>query len=415
MRRGLVLIAALAALALPGSAASDLNVGAQSILAILVTWGPEPVTPAAIRTAVFDDANRFVQNVSFGKASLVGDVTPWLPVREFSNCDPVTISDMGLATLNAAKAAGWDPAKYSRYIFVLPRPPACNFLGFGAANEVWLFGTASSRIVEHELGHTFGLSHAWSVSCATCRPVEYGDPYDVMGHGPGHFSALEKAAAGWLGSVTTATNGVHRIEQLERSSDVPQALVVHTAIDDYWFDHREPLLEDAAFANDPVVQGVQVHASPSADDREGSSRFQPGTVFILNPVRAGANAVLPGQTYSVAGVFALTVVEHAGTHVDVRFAWTDKTKPARPAIYAPTSVLRTRKLDIQWGRAAETGSGLDTYRVSVDGKVRSTVAGDAARQVVLQRPKRGLHVVSIVAVDRAGNRSRAGTLTFRVR
>jgi hypothetical protein len=409
-------VAALAALVVPGRAASDLNVGPQSILVILVTWGPQPVAPAALRTAVFEDANRYVQDVSFGKASLVGDVTPWLPVKEFTNCDPVTISDIGLATLNAAKAGGYDPAKYSRYVFVLPRPPACDFLGFGAGNEVWLFGTASTRIVEHELGHTFGLSHAWSVACATCRPVEYGDPYDVMGHGPGHYNAAEKAAAGWLTTIATASNGVHAIDQLELPTDSPQALVVHTAIDDYWFDHREPLLGDVAFANTPVVQGVLVHASPSPDDRDGVSRFQPGNVLILNPAGSGADAVVPGQTFRVKNVFDLTVLDHAGTHVDLRFTWTDTAKPGRPSVYSPGAVLlRGRKLDIEWGRATETGSGLDRYAISVDGKVRATVVADAPRQIVLARPKKGRHVVSIVAVDRAGNRSRAGTVKFKVR
>jgi hypothetical protein len=408
-------MAALVALALPGSAASDLNLGPQTVLVILVTWGPQPAAPTAFRTAVFEDANRYVQDVSFGKASLVGDVTPWLPVREFTSCDPVSMSDIGLATLNAAKAAGYDTSKYSRFVFVLPRPPACDFLGFGAANQIWLFGTASSRIIEHELGHTFGLNHAWSVACATCRPVEYGDAYDVMGHGVGHYSALEKAAAGWLTKVPAAANGTHTIDQLEVPSELPQALVVHTAIDDYWFDHREPLLGDVAFANTPIVQGVQVHVSPSPDDRNGDSRFQPGNVFISNPVVAGVDAILPGQTFRVGKVFDLTVLEHSGTHVDVRFTWTDTTKPGRPSIYSPGALLRTRKLDVQWGRAAETGSGLNTYRISVDGKVRATVAADAPRQVVLPRPKRGLHVVSIVAVDRAGNRSRASTLKFRVR
>ena len=416
MRRDLVLVAALAALLLPGDAASDLNVGPQSILVILVTWGPQPTTPAALRTAVFGDANRYVQDVSFGKASLVGDVTAWLPVREFTNCDPVTISDMGLATLNAAKSAGYDTTKYSRYVFVLPRPPACEFLGFGAGNEVWLFGTASARIIEHELGHTFGLTHAWSVSCATCRPVEYGDPYDVMGHGLGHYSAAEKAAAGWLTNVATASSGVHVIDQLELPTASPQALVVHTASDDYWFDHREPLLGDVAFANTPIVQGVLVHASPSPDDRDGVSRFQPGNVLILDPVGTGVDAVVPGQTFRVKNVFELTVADHVGTHVDVRFNWTDATKPGRPSVYSPGAVLpRGRKLDIEWGRATEAGSGLDRYVISVDGTVRATIVADAPRQVVLARPSRGVHVVSIVAVDRAGNRSRPGTVTFRVR
>lgn len=416
MRRGLLVAGATVALALPGAAGSDLNKGPQTILAILVTWGPQPFTPAALRSAIFEQANTYVGHASFAQASLVGDVTPWLPVKQFANCDPVTISDMGLAALNAAKDAGYDESKYSRFVFAFPRPPPCELLGFGAGSEVWLFGTESARVIVHELGHTFGFGHAWSVACKTCRPIEYGDPYDEMGHGIGHYNASEKAAAGWLTDVTTAnTNGDYVIDQLEQASTLPQALVVHTAVNDYWFDHREPLLEDAVFAKSPIVEGVEVHASPSADDRTGLSPYQPGDVLILNPVGAGGDAIRPGATFGQRGAFSLTVLDHVGMHVDVRFRWTDTTPPAKPEIFAPVVTLRTRKLDIEWGRPAETGSGLAAYDVLLDGKRRARLAADAPRQLVLPRPKHGKHVVSVVAVDRAGNRSRPGASAFSVR
>jgi gametolysin peptidase M11 len=415
VRAWVIVVAAAAALALPGVAAPDLNRGPQSILAILATWGPQPFTPDDLKTSIFRDADQYVRDVSFGQASLTGDVTPWLPIKEFTNCDPVDQSDLALAALDAAKKAGYDPTKYSRYVFAFPRPAPCGYLGVGAANEVWLFGTSESRVLKHELGHTFSLGHAWSMSCATCRPVEYGDPYDVMGHGVGHYNAFEKFSAGWLTGIATADrNGTYTIDQLEQQSAQPQLLVVHTAVNDYWFDHREPLLEDAAYAGQPIVQGVEVHASPSPDDREGRSPYQPGDVMVLDPTGHG-DAILPGDTWGEAGAFSLTVLDHVGTHVDVRFTWTDTTPPGRVAIYSPLKTLLTRKLDVEWGRATESGSGIEDYEVRVDGKLRATVAGDAPRQALLPRPRRGRHAVSVVAVDRAGNRSRAATSVFRVR
>jgi len=417
VKRGLSLLAALAALALPGAASSDLNTGPQTILAILVTWGPQPYSPNDLRRQLFTDADTFVRHSSFGQAWLSGDVTPWLAIKEFDDCDAVTLSDMNLSAQNAAKAAGWDLTKYSRYVFAFPAPRACDKLGFGAGNTaVFLFGTPLTRTIEHELGHTFGLNHAWALACATCRPVEYADPYDAMGGlSGGQYNGLEKALAGWLKNVPTATsNGDYAIEQLEQPSPQPQALVIETARNEYWLDHREPLLEDAALSN-AIMGGVEVHANPSPDDTLGASRYQPGNVLIRNPTGSGADAIRPGQSWGERGAFSLTVVDHVGTHVDVRFRWTDTTRPGRPPVYSPAGVVRSRKIDIEWGRATETGSGLASYAVLLDGKLRKTLPADAPRQLLVPTPRRGAHVVAVVAVDRAGNRSRPGLSRISVR
>jgi hypothetical protein len=413
VRRGVVLLAALVALALPGAAPSDLNEGPQTILAILVTWGPQPFAADALRASLFTDADAFVRSASFGKASLVGDVTPWLSVRQFATCDPIDISDMGLAALNAARAAGYDTTKYSRYVFGFPRPPACNFAGYGSGNEVWLFGTAATPIVTHELGHTFGLAHAWSRACRTCRPIEYGDPYDTMGHGSGDYNASEKALAGWISTPQpVATSGDYVIEAIERAATQPQALVVVTAHNNYWFDHREPVGPDALFASSAIVRGVEVHASPSADD-VGSSPYQPGNVLVLDPTGTGNDAILPGESWGEAGVFSVSVLAHEGTSMRVRFAWTDTKPPTRPPLYSPPDVVR-RAVAVQWGRSRDDGSGVVRYQVGLDGRAVGTTAPDD-RGITLPKPKRGRHVVSVVAVDRAGNRSPAGSKRFTVR
>jgi Gametolysin peptidase M11 len=404
----------MVALAMPGAAPSDLNEGPQTILAILATWGPQPFAPAALRASLFTDADAFVRSASFGKASLVGDVTPWLPVRQFTSCDTIAMSDMGLAALNAARAAGYDTAKFSRYFFAFPRPAGCNYAGYAptSANEVWLFGTAATFTVTHELGHTFGLAHAWSLACRTCRPVEYGDPYDTMGDGSGDYNAYEKALAGWITESPVTVNGEYVIEAIERAAAQPQALVVVTAHNEYWFDHREPLGPDALYAQSSIVRGVEVHVSPSADD-DGSSPYQPGDVLVLNPTGNGGDVIMPGESWGEAGAFRITVLAHEGTAMRVRFAWTDTKRPTRPPLYSPPNIVR-RSVAVQWGRSREDGSGLSAYQIRLDGRVVGTTAPDN-RGLTLAKPKRGRHLVSVVAVDRAGNRSAAGSKRFNVR
>ena len=91
------------------------------------------------------------------------------------------------------------------------------------------------------------------------------------------------------------------------------------------------------------------------------------------------------------------------------------SKPSTgPTKQKPLGTVRS-KLDIEWGRAAETGSGLASYVVLLDGKLRKSLAADAPRQLVLPKPHRGKHVVAVVAVDRAGNRGRPGVSRITVR
>jgi hypothetical protein len=415
MRRLLIAIVLVVPFALTGVAVSDLGRGAQTILVINATWGPQPYTLEAMRRAVFEESDAYVREVSFGEAYLTGDSTPWLTIRRFEFCDVTALSEMALAVKQAATAAGYDLSRYSRFVFGLPRGDRCQYAGYGAENHVWMLGTAATRIVQHELGHTFGLNHAWSVACATCRPVEYADPYDVMGHGGGHFHAGEKVLAGWITNFTTArTNGEYVVDQLERKSDLPQAFYVQTARNDYWLDHREPIGRDDVFRGTKLVEGLEVHASPGRAD-DGSSRYQPGNVLVENPTGNGADVVLPGASWGEQGAFRISVLAREETAVRFRFEWTDRTPPSRTDVSSPTGTVRSR-LDVQWDRSSDNGSGVSLYEVRLDGKVRARVnAASGQRRATIAKPKRGRHVVTVAAVDRAGNRGKAGSTRFTVR
>jgi hypothetical protein len=426
MGRGVafILLVAAIACAAAGAAPAIQNNGELRVLVILATWGPQPFTRAQAQDVVFTQSNAFVTDNSFGAAHLTGEVTPW--VKAFPSAPacgtPTEQKSLATAAQAAAKTAGFDTASYTRFIYLFPPISSCGYGGYGSLTEVFLNGQLGRGLVTHELGHTFGLEHAHLHLCGAggCETIEYGDPYDTMGSTlVGEYNAYEKFVAGWLTNVTQAPkSGDYVIDQLEVKSTVPQALAVQTASNEYWFDHREPLLRDAVFAGKPVVQGLAVHAGPPSSDPTAQSDFSTANTLLPNPGGHGHPILLPGDAFSEPGAFRLTVTGHTGTQVAVHFEWTDKTSPSKPALSKPPAhPKRNRSFLARWEPSTDGGSGLHHYVVSLDGRGVKTVTADfkLPTQAGVRPTSRGKHTLRVVAYDRAGNASRAAVATFTVR
>jgi hypothetical protein len=114
----------------------------------------------------------------------------------------------------------------------------------------------------------------------------------------------------------------------------------------------------------------------------------------------------------VRGVFAIRV-ESAGTDsAELAFRWTDRTRPAKPKILSAR--IRRGRLFVRWRRGLERGSGVAAHEVFVDGRRAGRVPAvrTVANLLVVTddrfavRVGRGRHRLQVVALDRAGNRSR---------
>jgi len=406
VRRGLLLVALLgSSLALTPNGYAEPVAGPQHVLVILGTWGPQPFTRAEVQAAVFEQTDGFYRSESYGTAWLTGTVTPWL--QAFTAPVTCSVSALRTAADAAARRAGFVVSSYDRVIYVHPSA-GCPWSGATFARSVVLNGVISPRIIAHELGHSFGLPHANATDCRRhsvgCDALEYGDPYDTMGSGVGDFSAKAKVDLGWVKRIgRPGANGVYTLAPLETPSTRRQVFVVTTASDQYWLEDRsKPALNEAGAQ--VAGAGVILHLSASPDLRGGPASDFPRNLLIRNPAKRGHPELRPGDRFVYPGAFRLTVLKPSSAGARFRFAWTDTVPPKAPRFSAAIVDGRVR---VTWEDAVETGSGVAHYDVRVDGGAAVRFGADLTQEpIVVGRALPGQHTVRVVAVDRAGNRSR---------
>lgn len=407
MRRpAAALLAAAALVAVPSAGAVS---GPLTVLVLPVAWGSGPEPPTGVQQLA-DGAARFLTAASYGQLTVQPTVTPWLHLPG----PPPLCTDLRAihdAAAVAAASAGYDAERFSRRIYVIPYDAvSCHTdgpLAYTVGRDIVDAGLFRPETLAHELGHTLGLGHAWRRTCTpTCVVREYGDPLDAMAFGAGDFNPLEKALAGWLPAPAVARgDGNYVVDEFETPSRLPQALVVPTGRGEYWIDHRERLGNDTALA---IPLGIEVRLRERAV--LGESLILTPSELVSDPHDLNGGAVPVGRTFTVARVFSVTVLDRAGTHVDLRFRWLDRTAPAPAAPKAPATA--PAGLRLAWTAAADRGSGVDHYDVFLDGRALAPASGTSE---VVARPSAGGHTLGVVAVDRAGNRGRLATRRFVLR
>ena len=415
-RRLLLLVVAVAALS--GSAPAIAVVsGDQSLLVIRATWGPKPFATEDVKD-VLGKVDAFYRASSFGRMSFTSTVTPW--VRAYSEapaCNPLTIA---YPADDAARAAGYDPSAYDRIAYLFPTNE-CPWSGSRWGKRALLNGALTVQNTAHELGHTFGLPHAQAWSCAPrpCGVVNYGDPYDTMGSGTGDFDSYEKWLLGWITRVTRLSQpAVYTLAPIEAPSAQAQGLIVTTTRNSYWFEVRRDPARDATGAL--LMQGgLLVHSGPSPTIAPGLSSYGGlSNALILDPVGRGRPWLQTGDHFGEAGAFRIVVLRKAGSSYRLRFAWTDTTAPKRPAIVFPGAhVRRWANTDVTWHDSFEQGSGIAEYRISVDRAPAMSITQSIYPELnaaPIAGLRRGAHTITIVAIDRAGNRSRPAIRRFVV-
>jgi M6 family metalloprotease-like protein len=117
----------------------------------------------------------------------------------------------------------------------------------------------------HELGHFFGLQHSNTLDCMErtiwndCTNVEYGNPFDAMGHWGRIFNFLQQRQAGWIGDgniLIIDHTGSYHLDNLQTNQGVVGAEIKVPGIDHpiYAMEHRAATGFDSTLpdGSDPV-------------------------------------------------------------------------------------------------------------------------------------------------------------------
>lgn len=185
------------------------------------------LSEAALRSAFVtapDSASRALQEMTDGVLSLTGrsrpdgDVLPAVTVSASGGC---RWQQWAAEAKTKLAGLGHSLTPYlgaGNVAYVLRGPTGCDWSGLAymPGTEIWLANSISRSLIVHELGHNLGLDHAASARCRTpqgaavflsgsCSLDEYGDPFDPMGSGSGHYAAPHKAEGGWLPASAVRT------------------------------------------------------------------------------------------------------------------------------------------------------------------------------------------------------------------
>jgi M6 family metalloprotease-like protein len=325
--------------------------GVQSTLVILVNFQDEATQPYAVadvQNGFFTAANNFFMENSYGQTSLTGDVVGWytIPVS-VTTCN---ISQIATAAQNAATTAGVNLSNYTRYVYFFPQNNACGFSGAsqvgGNPSQSWINSTLAPYVINHELGHAFGLWHAHLFDCGTSATicssstiVEYGDTLDTMGNpqtASAHYNAYQKERLGWVNygaspSIqTVSASGTYTINPYELGGSGPNALKILKSTDPttgaktwYYLEQRQAIgfdafLTDSFYYTQNETTGVLFHLG--TDGNGNSSDLLDMTPATLTLTGWLDMSLVVGQSFqdSTAGVtFTPTAAGSTGATLQI--------------------------------------------------------------------------------------------------
>ena len=430
---------------------------------VAVTWagaeapaGDVNVVAKAIDTGVNADWKKFTtlygdtkdRTISFVSGKVLA--TPISLISKMACSGPAASEFLSSIRPEAYKRLGI--SDYSkRYLVVIAPKAGCVWSGrapLGNAKSVSgvlvLHDSASSYVMVHELGHTFGLGHSNFLRCDnaandgawsdTCKAVEYGGTIDVMGNvdTTSPLNTYHQWRMGYLDD-----SQIKQVWQSEVINLAPsdfangiRAIYIRDGKAAYWVEYRRKL-DGAGYKPGLVIfrldpPPITSIVSPNPEDASAAEfgAFLGTDVWMLNldtyqyrdsKSIGGSMTALTATTYS-GNISFSAVASETGAAVTIKRK-TDNMAPPVPLV-VPFEQWRSPSMTILQSGYESTDTAITAFEAQVDGTTQSVKSSEvenwyptylnpftAPKTVYLRDLPEGTYNFALRAIDMAGNKS----------
>jgi hypothetical protein len=338
-----------------------------------------------------------------------------------------------------------------RYLLVIAPKAGCVWSGranLGRPNSqsgtLILHESASSFVISHELGHTFGLGHSNFLRCdnaaydgawgETCKGVEYGGTIDVMGN-VDTSSPLNTYHQWRMGLIDDSQ--IKQVWQSENVTLAPsdfangiKAIFIRDGKSAYWIEYRRktdgagymPGL--AIYRLDPPPISAVVSVNPEDAEAAEFGAVLGTDVWMLNldtyqykdsKSVGGSMTALTAKTYSGNVSFSAVATETSAVVTITKKA--DTTPPPVPNVL-PVAQWNSPNMVILGPGGEDADTAVVGFEAQIDGVVQTLKASDidgwmptylspfvAPKTFYLRDLPEGSYTFAMRAIDIVGNKS----------